>query len=187
MAILAELFLIGIFVLFIGGMSVGLGMLVGKFGSPLIIRVFKIPQKRRYYARVKNIATVTTTTFVCLFLFSRVFRYSHAEGFEAITGMPMPKSVTMRHFKSSRIFEGKVWMHFTITPEELQPIISNITTQESPEIGCADNAPRWWRIKPFDLREYQYTFGDRDEGNRLFINDTRTEVYGCHYFRYRID
>ena len=181
------MFLIGIFMLFIGGVSVGLGMLVGKFGSPLIVRVCKIPQKRRYADRVKKITAITTTSLVCLFLLNRVFHYSHAEGFEAITGMPMPKSVTIRHFKSSKFFEGKVWIHFTIAPEELQPIISNITTQESPEIGCADNAPIWWRRKSFDLHEYQYTFGDRDEGNRLFINDTRTEVYGCHYFRYRID
>lgn len=88
--------------------------------------------------------------------------------------------------KSWAVFDGKVWMHFTITPEDLQPILATIHERESLDDRCADDSPGWWKPEILGYNSYTYA-SEYGAVSEFHVNNTLTEAYGCYYSKYRID
>jgi hypothetical protein len=168
--------------------SIGVGWGIALIVTRGYYHIQGIPLKYRHSEkRIRRSITLITACLVMIFAITRIFGYSPSQAFRIVTGEPMPRSVKILHIKSWSLFDGKVWIHFRIAPEDLRPILAQIKERESfDDERCATDSPGWWKPEMLRYSSYSYAsqYGDPIE---FYVNSTLTEVYGCYYSKYRID
>ena len=126
----------------------------------------------------------------CAFL-SIPSRRSGEELFKDIVLDPIPSSVIVLHSQDNETgFDGRLWLHFKISPDDLDLVLNSEKWELNPEISYQisndGKMKSWWSPLSLGNNIMQYSIliksdGDRKRIKYMWINSQRNEVYLLYF------
>jgi hypothetical protein len=102
--------------------------------------------------------------------------------FKRLVMRPIPSGVNILHGYSDGIGDEAVYLHFKISPSDLDSFIRNHKFSKEPCCGFHfDDTPSWWKPKGTQYRISSERYGcDRETG--MWVSADKTEVYYFNIF-----
>jgi hypothetical protein len=127
----------------------------------------------------------------CVFL-SIPSRRSGEELFKDIVLDPVPRSVIVLHSQDNETgFDGRLWLHFKISPDDLDLVLNSEKWEFDPEISYQISnydakTKDWWSPQSLGNNITQYSMliksdGDRKRIKYMWVNSQRNEVYLLYF------